>query len=178
MKVQVLEFFAVEQNDSKGLLNGTLKVKLTDFGIIIMGILASKRKNVYFFTLPGHFCNSHLTGQKIRYPYIVFEDPEQQRALINSIREAGISFIEALIADPKRSLSFQPSKEAPSIAAKPLNTADENNPTENQEEQKNSLCSKVLTKSQLIKPSKLAILEYEDLPPRKTFIRNSKLGRR
>jgi len=126
MNIEIIEFFPHEVNESKGLLNGSLKVKLVDLGIILMGVLASKRKGVYFFTMPGKFCDSHDTGRKIRFPFVVFEDPERQRTLINAIREKGIAFIEALLSDPERSLSLPPQKIKPILEPlKTLNSDDQ-----------------------------------------------------
>lgn len=126
MNIEILEFYLHEVNESKGLLNGSLKVKLVDLGIILMGVLISKRKGVYFFTPPGRFCDSHETGEKIRFPYVVFENPERQRALINAIREKGITFIEALLSDPERSLNFPPQKIRPMPdQLKPINVSNQ-----------------------------------------------------
>lgn len=164
MNIEIIEFYPHEVNESKELLNGSLKIKLVDFGIVIMGVLVSKRKSIYFFTLPGRFCDSHDTGERIRFPYVVFEDPERQRTLINAIREKGISFIETLLNDPERSLNFPTQKIRP--MPEPLKGID----LDNQEAAGIKLKEKPLKLAEpILKPVKKSVAkEFIDPPKRKS----------
>lgn len=106
MNIEVVEFYPHEINDEKESLSGTLRIKLVDSAIHILGIFVSKRKNYWHFNLPGRTGVNHLTGEHVRYPYIVFEDREQHRALIAAIKEQGPTFIERRLADFERTIVF------------------------------------------------------------------------
>lgn len=94
MNIEVIEFYPTEYREDKGILTGTLRIKLPDIGIHILGIYVSKRKNSWFFTMPGRNGVHHETGESIRFPFLVFEDREKQKELLVAIREKGKAFIE------------------------------------------------------------------------------------
>lgn len=110
MNVEILEFYPLERNEDRGILTGTLRVKLPDIGIELLGIYVSKQKNYWYFTLPGRMATHHETGETIRYPFIAFEDREKQRDLITAIREKGRAFIEARLTDTANPLIFSKKK--------------------------------------------------------------------
>lgn len=99
MNIEIVEFYPLERNEDKEILTGTLRVKLPDIGIHILGIYISRRKDYWHFSLPGRNGFHHETQQPVRYPFIVFEDREKQRALMDAIREKGRDFIEHRLAD-------------------------------------------------------------------------------
>ena len=45
MKVEVIEFYPLEYKKEKEFLCGTLRIKLPDIGIHLLGIFVSKTKN-------------------------------------------------------------------------------------------------------------------------------------
>ncbi len=98
MNIEILDFYPVEYKEQKGILSGTIKAKLTDFGILILGIYVSKNKDRWFFSLPGRR-GINSEGEEVHYPAISFEDREKQKELISAIREKGREFIEQKIAD-------------------------------------------------------------------------------
>jgi hypothetical protein len=111
MKVEVIDFYPLERNEEKGYLSGTLRIKLPDIGIHILGIFVSKTKNRWYFTLPGRKGTHHETGEEVRYPFIVFEDCDKQKELIAAIREEGRTFIERKLLDKANSLIFPEKKQ-------------------------------------------------------------------
>jgi hypothetical protein len=116
MNVEIIDFYPLEQIEEKGFLSGTLRVKLPDIGIHILGIFVSKCKNRWHFVMPGRQGTYHQSGDKVRYPFIVFEEREQQKALIDAIREKAPSFIENRLTDTGNPLSFPPKK----VTSRPL----------------------------------------------------------
>lgn len=94
MNLEIVEFYPVERNDSKESLNGTLRIKLPDLGIHILGIFATKRKTMYFFNMPAKFGFDNETGKQVRYPVFVFEDKEKQKQFMEAIKINGRAFIE------------------------------------------------------------------------------------
>lgn len=120
MNVEIVEFYPIEGNESTGFISGTLKARLPEQGIIIMGIFVSRSKGRYFFSMPGRMDTHHETGEKIRYPAFVFEDREKQKVLVEAIREKGMAFIEARLADPERPLAFPVLKPEPGTALSKL----------------------------------------------------------
>lgn len=110
MNIEVIEFYGIERDDSREILTGTLRIRLSDIGIHILGIYVSKRKDSWFFSLPGRNENHHETGEPIRYSFIVFEDREKQRELIKVVREKGRAFIQKRLDDVENPLIFHQKK--------------------------------------------------------------------
>jgi hypothetical protein len=97
MKIEFIEFYPIEMKE--GIVNGTLKIRLPDLGIILLGIFVSKRKDRWFFNLPTRQGVDAKSGELIRYPLFAFEDREKQRLLIQAIRTQGSSFVEKRISE-------------------------------------------------------------------------------
>lgn len=110
MKIEIIDFYPLERNEKKEFLTGTLRIKLPDIGIHILGIFVSKKKDYWYCSLPGRIGTHHQTGESVRYPLIVFEDNEKQKALINAIREQAQIFIEGRLSDEENPLIFPEKK--------------------------------------------------------------------
>lgn len=104
MKIEIIEFYPNEYCEEKRILTGTLRVKIPAIGIHILGIFVNKNKDYWFFTLPGQKGIDHQTGEKVRYPYITFENDDQQKELIEAIRKKAPLFIEERLVDIDKSL--------------------------------------------------------------------------
>lgn len=98
MNIELLDFYPIEIDSSRETLIGTIRVGLPDARIQILGITASKRKNSWFFTLPGRKCDHHETGETIRYPFIVFNDEGEKEAFFAELRLKAPTFIAEWIA--------------------------------------------------------------------------------
>ena len=99
MNIEINEFYPLEVNKDKSLVTGTIKVRLVDFGIDLLGIFVSKKKNFWLFSLPGRSAKHHETAEKIHYPFFSFENRKQQRSLVTEIRKKGRVFIEQWLAN-------------------------------------------------------------------------------
>jgi hypothetical protein len=119
MEIEVVEFYPMEHDEERGILTGTLRVKLPEIGIDILGIYVSKRKKSWIFSLPGRNGVNHKTGDRCRYPCISFENREKQDALIAALRENGRSFIEKRLADTENPLVIPEKNEKEQKGAKP-----------------------------------------------------------
>lgn len=106
MNIEVIEFYPIERNEEKGLLNGTLRIRLPVLGIHIMGIYVSKKNDYWFFSLPGRNGIHHESGESVRYPFIAFENRDQQNELIAAIKKMAPAFIEKRLADTENPLNF------------------------------------------------------------------------
>lgn len=106
MNVEIVEFYPIEWKKERESLTGTLRIKLSDIGIHILGVFVSKRNGSWFFALPGRQGFDHEAGKKIRYPCIVFEDRDNQKELIEAIKEKAPAFIEMRLADTENPLKF------------------------------------------------------------------------
>jgi hypothetical protein len=94
MNIEIVDFYLIERDDERGTLTGTLRVKLCDSGLHILGVYVSRRKAIYHFMLPGRRGVHHETGLSVRYPFVVMEDRDQHKQLMDSIRDKGKAFIE------------------------------------------------------------------------------------
>lgn len=111
MLLEVIEFYPLEWKKERDFLTGTLRIKLPDIGIHILGIYVSKRNGSWFFALPSRQSFDHATGKQIRYPVIAFENRDQQKELIEAIREKAPAFIEMRLATVERPLNLAPAPE-------------------------------------------------------------------
>lgn len=106
MDIEIIEFYPIDRDESRDTLTGTLRINLPEIGIHILGIFVSKRKETWFFSIPGRNGTHHETGKWIFYPHIVFDDREKQAELMAAIREKGKAFIESRLADTEHPLIF------------------------------------------------------------------------
>lgn len=125
MEVEITEFYPIERNEEKGVLTGTLRIKLTDLGIHILGIYVTKRNDSWYFRLPGSKGVDHKTGNEIRYPIFTFDDRNKQSALMKAIREQGRAFIEERLAGTEKPLIFPEKKQHPIKQAMPSKASDD-----------------------------------------------------
>jgi len=160
MNIEIIEFYPIDRNIDRDILTGTLRVKLVDAGIHILGIYVSKRKDKFFFLLPGKKTIHHVTGEPVRFPFLVFEDKDRQRELMDAVRKHGQAFIENRLADTKNPLVFHKKKELSSKA------------TPGQKKPDNEVEPKQTTLSGNPKPK-----VFVDPPPRKVFTTNSRHSR-
>lgn len=110
MNVKFVEFYPISGDESVDVFTGTIRVKLPDLSLDILGIFVSKKKNTWFFGLPGRQGIDAKSGEKIRYPFIVFEDREQQKALLSAIRERAPAFIEKRTIDKENPIVWPEKK--------------------------------------------------------------------
>lgn len=169
MNIEILEFYPIERNEEKGLLTGTLRIKLPDWRLHILGIHVSKRKDYWHFTLPGRVNND--AEKPIRFPYVAFEDREKQRQLIDAVRSQAPCFIEKRLADTENPLIFPNRKRNPA------------RPMDDKKSCDNTTCANktVSIENQNEKPKQsISANGWRDLPPRKSAIpeRASKYAKR
>lgn len=111
MIVEIIEFYPLQRDEVKDTLTGTLRIKLPDLGIHILGIYLSKKKDYWHFILPGQKSTHHQTGEIVRYPVLAFDDPLKQKELIDAIRSNAPAFIEKRLADVENPLIFPDKKQ-------------------------------------------------------------------
>lgn len=111
MNLEIVEFYPLDLCKNKEILTGTLRVRLIDFGIHILGIFVSRRKDSWHFSMPGQKGINHKTGEVVRFPLIVFEDRERNRELLETIRKKGRLFIEQRLANIGNPISIPQKKE-------------------------------------------------------------------
>lgn len=98
MDIEIQEFFPNPYDADKRIITGTLRIRLPADGICILGIYVSKKRNSYYFMLPGKNTRHCETMETIRYPFIVFDDQDKQRALMTALKEKAPAFIEDWLA--------------------------------------------------------------------------------
>ena len=167
MNVEIVEFYPLTRNDKKEILTGTLRIKLPDIGIHILGIYVSKKKGFWVFSMPSREVISHETGDKVRYPFVVFDDKEKQKLLMDAIRAKGRAFIERRLADKENPLTLPVQKR----------TTDSQFPPPQAQSPKGS--DTPLPRSQKTNseppPAKMPTKVFVDLPPRKATGRRQTL---
>jgi len=106
MNIEIIEFYPIDRDEEKNKFTGTIRIKLPDLGIHILGIWVSKHNGNFYFSMPGRKAPHHETKEIIRYPFISFEDREKNQALIAAIREQAPQFIERRLADTENPIVF------------------------------------------------------------------------
>lgn len=157
MQLEILEFYPLSQDKERDVLTGTMRVKLSDFGIHILGIFVSKRKSNWYFTMPGRNATHHETGERVRYPFIVFEDRVQHSQLMDIIRVQGPLFIEKRLKDKENPLLF-PSDDSTQLARQ------QTKPPSSQRHHIQAEVASISKKAQARAFPKVRV--YRDIPPR------------
>lgn len=116
MNVEIVEFYPLQ--NGKGIISGTLRIKLCDLGIHILGIYVTKKGDHWFFNLPGRNGIYHETGKTIRYPFVVFENSERHALFMNELRKKGRVFVEEWLIKKQILEETSPSLEKERILAK------------------------------------------------------------
>lgn len=102
INLEVLEFYPLVLTEKE--LTGTLRIKLPDLGIHILGIYVSRRNGIFYFSMPSKKGTDCKTGNGINYPIFVFEDKQKHQELLSEIRLKGPEFIERRLADTENPL--------------------------------------------------------------------------
>ena len=113
MNIEIIEFYPVERDEEKNRITGTIRIKLVDLGIHLLGIWVVRENGRFFFSLPGRNSTHHVTKEIIRYPFISFENKELNKALMAQIHLKAPEFIERRLNDKENPLVFHP-KQFPS----------------------------------------------------------------
>jgi hypothetical protein len=153
MDIEIIEFYPIEWRKEQRSLSGTLRIKLVDIGLHLLGIFACRNvKGDWFFQLPGRKGTHHETGEFVRYPLISFENKEKQKALMEAIREKAPVFIEKRL-DQENSINSPETK---------LNESE-------QDRQPKSIESSTdeKQKASIAKPKSAALKDWQDPPKRK-----------
>jgi hypothetical protein len=99
MNVEIVEFYLIKRNTTSQKLEGSLRVRLTDFGIQLLGIYVTKSKTGWFFRTPHGRGTDPKTGATVYFPFLTFDDKQQHTVFMQAVREKGIPFIEKKLAD-------------------------------------------------------------------------------
>ena len=94
MEVEVIEFYPAEIDKQKSILKGTLHVYLPEIHVDMRGIHVSKKKNYWWFSMPRKYSIDETTKERVHYPTFAFTDFDKNNLLIESIREAAITYIK------------------------------------------------------------------------------------
>lgn len=105
MNLEVIDVYPLGENPDNGSIFGTMRVRLPDQKIDILGVFFVKKMERWTFKLPTRLATDR-TGRRVDYPVIVFSDREMQSELMDAIFEKGPAFIEKRITDPEKPLIF------------------------------------------------------------------------
>lgn len=116
MNIEIIDFYPLYRETHQ--YTGTLRLRLIDLGIDLLGVHVKCTKDKWYFNIPFKTAVDEK-GVFVQYPLISFQDKEKQRALVNSIREKAPSFIEAKINDPLKPMVFKDKKAKKQLHKKP-----------------------------------------------------------
>jgi len=94
MKVEIVEFYEEERDDSKQFLRGSLHVFLPELNIDIRGCSVSKKKNWWHITLPFRKGFDQEKAEFVRYPVFSFLDRAKNEEFIREVRREGRLYVE------------------------------------------------------------------------------------
>lgn len=121
MDIEIKEFYPSEYHQERGILLGTLRIRIADLGLEILGCRVSKKKDTWFFSLPNRRGVCHKTGKPVHYPIFSFVNRNMNEDLLYAIQDQGKSFVEHWIEDSGQSfLSQQAQRQA--VESKPAPT--------------------------------------------------------
>jgi hypothetical protein len=121
MDIEIAEFYPREYSPESEILIGTLRIRIADLGLEILGCHVSKKKDTWFFSLPNRRGVCHKTGKPIHYPIFSFVNRNMNEDLLDALRDQGKSFIEHWIEDSGQSFLSQ-LKERQAVELRPALT--------------------------------------------------------
>jgi|SRR6185295_11816685 len=104
MNIEIIEFYPLFRDAYQ--YTGTLRLRLIDIGIDLLGVHVKRTKDRWFFNIPFK-TGIDDEGKQVQYPLVSFSDKEKQRDLINTLREKAPAFIEERIKDPLKPIVFK-----------------------------------------------------------------------
>lgn len=116
MNIEIIDFYPLYRDAHQ--YTGTLRLRLVDLGIQILGIHVIRKKDRWYFNIPFKTGTDDL-GKIVQYPVLSFEDKEFQRDLMKSIQEKAPVFIEARINDPVKPIVFKDKQAKKHLHKKP-----------------------------------------------------------
>lgn len=101
MQIELVEFYPVEVSKKK--VQGTLRIRLPNYGIEILGVQYLQQRDKLFIRLPGRKSHDHITGKEIWYPLISFVEKKTMADLINELKRLAPSFVQDRLKDIRSS---------------------------------------------------------------------------
>jgi len=104
MKISILQYYPLEKNErrNRGTV-GTLRIKLPETGIELLGIIVSKINKGYFFSIPFKRAGDENLKKLTQYPCFVFSDVDMQKDFIESLKIIGTAHMLKLAETPLES---------------------------------------------------------------------------
>lgn len=94
MKIEILQYYEIDKSElrNKNTL-GTLRIKMPEFGIELLGIIVSKTNKGYFFNIPFKRTGDKEGKSLVQYPCFVFSDEKMQKDFIESLKIVGTAYM-------------------------------------------------------------------------------------
>lgn len=80
--VEVLDFYPEEPNKKKSCFVGTLKIRIPEMGLTLMGIRVLNIEGSFKYEVPSSKTICHKTHKSVRFPHIAFESKEAKEKFI------------------------------------------------------------------------------------------------
>jgi len=89
MKIEIVNFYkALHLDNKKSKFVGTMRVRLPEIGIEILGVSISKTNRGYFICLPQKKGFDHVTKNEIVYSVFIFCDKSKQKEFMDCLIKA------------------------------------------------------------------------------------------
>jgi hypothetical protein len=114
MKIEILEYYPHPADQKKHLHNGTLRIRLPEFKISLLGVSSVQLlSGKWVFSVPSKRSDDHRKNKIIRYPLVSFDDRSAMKTLFAELKTKAPSFIEKWLESKKQQ---QQQKEQISVA--------------------------------------------------------------
>ena len=110
MKIELVEFYPLEEKKEKRYLKGTLHIFLADFGIDIRGILFIFRKDKVMMRFPYRSALDPDTKQFVQYPIFNFVDIKKSQELHSLTKFMGTEYIKKIYFPENKAEKVEVSK--------------------------------------------------------------------
>lgn len=121
MNLEIIEFYPTEIVDD-GYLSGSIKIRLTELAINVLGIYVCRRTNGKWLILMPCRTGVDQDGKRVKYPIVAF-DIEYHKELMAELYAQVPGFIEKRLADTENPVVFpalKPINQQPSQPNAPL----------------------------------------------------------
>lgn len=97
MKLDIVEFYPLEENAEKDVFNGTIRLSLGDIDIDLLGIYVYRKKGKWMFVLPGRKSLNVETKCYVWYHFFSFTDHKKNKEMTKVLMQKLPKFMDQWI---------------------------------------------------------------------------------
>jgi len=106
MKLEIIEFYPTVWDKQRDFMHGTMRVKLPEYRIEILGVCVTYKNDMWHIKLPNKPGYDNIKNKHTRYPLVNFIDEDEKRQFFDILLKTAPDFIMNRILCKKNPVKF------------------------------------------------------------------------